>query len=265
MELRIPDPALRRAQRELCRLVSAAGGRALLVGGCVRDAALGREAKDLDIEVYGLEAAALEKVLAKSFELDLVGKAFGVIKLRGVPVDVSLPRRESKTGLGHKAFSVLSDPNLPFAEAAARRDFTINAMGFDPLTGELLDPHGGLRDLERRLLRHTSDKFSEDPLRVLRGAQFAARFGLAVAPETIALCSGIQPEGLARERVQEEWRKLLLQGERPSLGLAFLKDCRWLVHFPELAALVDCAQDPQWHPEGDVWVHTLHALDIFAR
>jgi tRNA nucleotidyltransferase (CCA-adding enzyme) len=160
---------------------------------------------------------------------------------------------------------VAADPWMSIAEAARRRDFTINAMSVDLATGELEDPFGGSADLRHGLLRHTSERFAEDPLRVLRGMQLAARFDLDTTPETIELCRSIPFEGLAPERVFEEWRKLVLKGKRISRGLAFLRDTGWVRHFPELARLIDCPQDPQWHPEGDVWVHTLHVMDAFAR
>ncbi|MDR2863869.1 MAG: HD domain-containing protein [Puniceicoccales bacterium] len=244
--------------------VTAAGGRALLVGGCVRDALLGAQPKDVDIEVYGLEAAALERVLRSRFAIVSVGQSFGVFKLKGCEVDVSLPRRESKAGTGHCGFVVQGDPHMGIAEAAARRDFTINAIYWDPRTGELLDPHGGRADLAGKIMRHTSPAFSEDPLRVLRAMQFAARFQLVPAPETVALCREITPEGLPPERIFEEWSKLILKGMKPSLGLTFLRDCGWVQYYPELVALIGCEQDPRWHPEGDVWNHTLHCLDAFA-
>ncbi len=264
MEIRIDDPDLRRAKDAICRAVSRAGGRALLVGGTVRDAVLGLPAKDLDVEVFGLEPERLRALLAERFDLDLVGQSFGVLKVRRLPIDVAIPRRESKRGLGHRGFEIHSDPGLSLEEAAERRDFTINAMAFDPLTGELIDPFGGRRDLERRTLRHVSEKFSEDPLRVLRGMGFAARFRLEPAPETVELCRRIEPEGLAAERIFEEWRKLLLLGEEISRGLDFLRACGWIAHTPELEALIGCPQDPGWHPEGDVWTHTLHVMDAFA-
>ncbi|MFA6317541.1 MAG: polynucleotide adenylyltransferase, partial [Elusimicrobiota bacterium] len=265
MKLTVPDQALGRALDKICRAVHEAGGRALVVGGSVRDALIGLPAKDLDVEVYGVEPTRLQELLKAHFNVSLVGQAFGVIKILGVSMDVSIPRRESKSGLGHKGFDVLSDPGLSLEEASSRRDFTVNAMALDPATGELFDPHGGRKDLEARVLRHVSEKFREDPLRVLRGMQFAARFELTPAPETVALCRSIEPEGLASERVFEEWRKLILQGSRPSLGLTFLKDTGWLSHYPELEALVGCEQEPEWHPEGDVWAHTLHGMDAFAR
>ncbi len=245
--------------------VMAAGGRALLVGGCVRDALLGEKPKDIDVEVYGLAAKELKAALAEEFQVISVGQSFGVFKLKGVDVDVSLPRRESKSGSGHKGFVVEGDPAMPVEEAAARRDFTGNAIYWDPRSGEILDPHGGQRDLAAGVLRHTSAAFAEDPLRVLRAMQFTARFLLRPAEETVALCRKIEPEGLPAERIFEEWAKLLLKGKKPSWGLRFLRDCGWVNYFPELAALIDCPQDPEWHPEGDVWEHTSHCLDAFAE
>ncbi len=264
MEMRIDDPELREARDVICREVAAAGGRALLVGGSVRDALLGETAKDLDFEVFRMTPEALKSLLGRHFELDLVGLSFGVLKIRRLAIDVSIPRRESKRGLGHKGFEIHSEPTLTVAEAAERRDFTINAMSFDPLTGELIDPFRGRRDLETRTLRHVSEKFAEDPLRVLRGMQFAARFGLDADAGTIALCRSIEPEGLAAERVFDEWRKLIVAGREISRGLSFLRATGWVAYSPELAALIDCPQDPVWHPEGDVFTHTCHVMDAFA-
>jgi tRNA nucleotidyltransferase (CCA-adding enzyme) len=264
LELRVENAATRSALDVLCSSVRAAGGSAMLVGGCVRDAVLGLPATDLDIEVYEIEAAALVELLSSHFEVDLVGESFGVIRLRDFPIDVSLPRRESKRGLGHRGFKIDSDPQLDPRIAASRRDFTINAIALDPESGRLFDPFDGVADLKNRVLRHTTDKFAEDPLRVLRGMQFAARFELQPASETIEICRQIEPEGLAPERVFGEWKKLILKGTRPSLGLAFLRDCGWVRHFPELNALIGCEQNPRWHPEGDVWTHTLHCMDVFA-
>lgn len=241
------------------------GGRAVLVGGCIRDALLGLSPKDADIEVFGIEPDKLEEILQKHFKIIRIGKAFGVLKIKGLEIDVSIPRRESKIGKGHKGFSIEGDPNLSFKEAASRRDFTINGISWDPLTEELIDPFNGYDDLSNRILRHISDKFSEDPLRVLRGMQIAARFKLGIDPQTIELCKLIEPENLPKERIFEEWKKLITKGIVPSIGLKFLKDCGWIRYYPELEALINCPQDPEWHPEGDVWVHTLHCMDEFAR
>ncbi len=253
------------ACRRVAERVASLGGKARLVGGCVRDVLLGRPAKDADVEVVGVPAEVLEGCLRLDFAVETVGRTFGVFLLKGYGVDVALPRRESKAGVGHKGFKIDGDPWLSDAEAAARRDFTVNAMGWEILTGRLIDPHGGLADLRAGVLRHVSEAFSDDPLRVLRAMQFAARFNFAVAPETVALCREITPEDLPPERLFEEWAKLLRRGQRPSRGLEFLKDCGWVQYFPELAALIGCPQDPEWHPEGDVWVHTLHCLDAFAE
>ncbi len=249
---------------ELCRLFRGQGGRALLVGGWVRDRLLGLASRDLDLEVYGLAPDAVQATLESRHAVDLTGRAFGIVKLKGRPIDVSVPRRESKRGLGHRGFLVHSDPAMAPEEAARRRDFTINAIAFDPLTGEIVDPFAGRADLQDRVLRHTSPQFAEDPLRVLRGMQLCARFRLEPVPATVALCRGLDLEGLAPERIFAEWSKLVRQGEEPSRGLRFLRDTGWVRFFPELAALIDCPQDPRWHPEGDVWTHTLHSLDAFA-
>ena len=258
-------PALAGVVARVCALVRQAGGRAWLVGGTVRDCALGLEPADADLEVFGVEPDRLQALLGAEFPLDLVGRSFGILKLKDWPVDVGVPRRESRSGPGHRDFIVHADPHLPLPAAAARRDFTINAVYLDPLDGEVADPWHGLADLAAGRLRHTSAAFAEDPLRVLRAMQLASRFALDVEPATVAACREMTPEGLARERLFGEWEKLLVLGGEPSRGLALLRDCGWLPHYPELAALPGCPQDARWHPEGDVWIHTLHCLDAFAR
>lgn len=241
------------------------GGRAYYVGGCVRDSLLGCASKDVDIEIYGLAPDKIEGILGRKFRVEVVGKSFGVWILKGCDIDVSMPRRERKSGEGHKQFEIEGDPFMTPKEACARRDFTINAIMRDILTGEIIDPYDGSGDISRGVLRHTSERFAEDPLRVLRAMQFAARFDFGVAPETVALCSAIPFENLPCERVFEEWKKMLLKGVKISRGLDFLRDCGWVKYFPELAACVGCAQDPEWHPEGDVFVHTGFCLDTFAK
>ena len=257
------------AVRAVAEIVRAAGGRALLVGGCVRDELRRGAAEagpaDYDVECFGVAPDRLKAALAERFELDLVGASFGVIKLHHLDIDVSTPRRETKLGLGHRAFEMEYDPSLTVREASARRDFTVNAIYRDPLTGELIDPWNGRDDLERGVLRHVSDHFREDPLRVLRGMQFSARFRLDPAPETIAVCRAMEPEGLPPERLFGEWEKLLVKGVEISKGLGFLRDTGWVKYYPELAALIGCKQAPEWHPEGDVWNHTLCCLDAFAE
>ncbi len=247
----------------------ARAGRPLLVGGCVRDGLLGLETTDFDVEVYGAGWAEVLAATAPFGPTDVVGRSFGVIKLRldELTVDISLPRIESKTGAGHRGFRVTPVHELSPVEASARRDFTINAMLRDPFRDELIDPHGGAGDLRRGILRHTSAAFVEDPLRVLRGMQFAARFGLTLAAETAALCRGMLAAfgELPVERVWGEWEKLATLARAPSHGLAALRDSGWLAHFPELAALAGLPQDPEWHPEGDVFAHVGYCLDALVE
>ncbi len=237
-----------------------------LVGGCVRDALLGREFREFDLEAFRLTPEALHRVLkGLGLQVDQVGRAFSVAKLRGLPIDIALPRRERKVGKRHRDFVVDADPEMSVEAAAERRDFTINAISYDPLADRIDDPLNGRADLERRRLRHASHRFAEDPLRVLRGMQFIARLELEPDPETEALCSGIDWSDLSVERVFEEWRKMLLGGVEIGRALRFLRTVGWLRAYPELEALVGCEQDPEWHPEGDVWTHTGHVLDAFAR
>ncbi len=246
-------------------LVANASGHAFLVGGCVRDALLGLPSKDIDIEVFGLDEEVLKNLLQENYTLIEVGKSFGVFKILGGNIDISLPRLESKTGPGHRGFTVYGDPHLTPEKAALRRDFTMNSILWDFKSGELIDPYRGREDLQKSILRHTGPQFPEDPLRVLRAMQFAARFNLVVAPETIELCKNISPETLSKERIFEEWKKLITKGATPSLGLQFLRNCGWVQYYPELFAMIGCKQDTTWHPEGDVWTHTLHCMDAFAR
>ena len=253
--------------------IARAGGRCVLVGGCVRDALLGLKPKDFDIEVYGLSADALQQTLEPLGSVHAVGKNFGVLKVtlkeneQTITYDVALPRTENKHGQGHRGFLITPDPNLDFDQAASRRDFTINAMGFDLHTKQLLDPHGGKDDLKARRLQHVSPAFAEDPLRVFRAAQFKARFHFNVTPETLALCVSLKEElrTLPAERIYGEMEKLFLQSAQPAVGLRFLESCGAIELFPELMALMGCPQEPEWHPEGDVWFHTLLVVDEAAR
>lgn len=261
---RLEDPHLRETLRRVEQTIRRGGGRVWLVGGSVRDLALGRQPRDLDIEVVGLPPGQVHALLAEQFSVQFVGKAFEVFKLQGLPVDLSIPSRRLADDTSLPGALRQADPGMPIDEALARRDFTINAMAWDPDTMELRDPFNGRSDLDARILRHASTRFVEDPLRVLRGMQLSARFELTAAPETVASCRTLAQEGLSSERLWEEWKKLLLQGHKPSMGLEFLRHCGWLRFYPELAALEGCPQDPIWHPEGDVWIHTLHCLDWFA-
>jgi tRNA nucleotidyltransferase (CCA-adding enzyme) len=246
---------------EVARAVRDAGGRALVVGGWVRDRLMNHPSKDVDIEVFGVDAERLREILQTFGPVNTVGESFTVYKVGDV--DVSLPRRESKTGRGHKGFTIAGDPAMRIDEAARRRDFTVNAISWDPLTGEYLDPFDGRRDIERRVLRLVDPAtFADDSLRVLRALQFAARFELEVDPATKDVCRRIPLDDLPAERVWGEIEKLLLRARRPSIGFALALELGVVARlFPELAALVDCPQEPEWHPEGDVWVHTLLVID----
>jgi tRNA nucleotidyltransferase (CCA-adding enzyme) len=240
--------------------VRAAGGRALIVGGWVRDRLMGRTSKDIDVEVYGVGALRLRQLLESLGRVDTVGESFQVYKCGDI--DVSLPRRESKSGRGHRAFEVTGDPAMSIAEAARRRDFTVNAIAWDPLTEEYLDPFDGQGDIGRRLLRVVDrERFPDDSLRVLRAVQFAARLEFQLDDEARELCRAIALDDLPAERVWGEIEKLIA-APRPSIGFALAMELGVVAKlFPELLALAGCPQEPEWHPEGDVWVHTLQVID----
>jgi tRNA nucleotidyltransferase (CCA-adding enzyme) len=258
--------ALLRA-REIAEAVREAGGRGLIVGGWVRDRLMGPQhnvSKDIDLEVFGVPADRLRRLLESFGGVETVGESFQVYKLGDI--DVSLPRRDSKSGHGHRGFDIIGDPAMELGEAVRRRDFTINAIAWDPLTDEYLDPCGGRRDIERRLLRVVDPAtFADDSLRVLRAMQFAARFELTLDETTRALCREMPLDDLPAERIWGEVEKLLL-APRPSIGLALAMELGVLhALFPELEALAGCPQEPEWHPEGDVWVHTLQVVDQARR
>ena len=253
--------------QDLAAAVAAAGGRAYFVGGYVRDRLLGRENKDMDVEVHGLLPEKLEAILDGLGERTTMGASFGVYGLKHWDVDIAMPRRENATGRGHRDFQTEVDPFLGCRKAAERRDFTINAMMEDVLTGEVLDFFGGREDLKNGILRHVSDvHFGEDPLRVLRAAQFAARFDFTVDPETVALCREMDLSALPKERIMGELQKALLKAERPSVFFTTLREMGQLsLWFPEAEALIGLPQPPKYHPEGDAWNHTMLVLDKAAQ
>jgi tRNA nucleotidyltransferase (CCA-adding enzyme) len=247
--------------RAIAKAAASRNGRALVVGGWVRDRLRGDASKDLDIEIYGIPEHELPAMLEPFGRVEPVGRSFPVYKVAGI--DIALPRRESKVGRGHTAFAVEGDPRMPVHEAARRRDFTINAIAWDPLTDTYEDPFGGRADLQAGVLRVVDPRtFGDDSLRVLRALQFAARFELTVPEDTRAICGAIPLDDLPAERVWGELEKLLLQARRPSLGFALGRELGVVQQlWPEMAALIGCEQEPEWHPEGDVWIHTLMVID----
>jgi tRNA nucleotidyltransferase (CCA-adding enzyme) len=246
---------------EIVRELDSRGFRALIVGGAVRDALLGGAPKDFDIEAYD----QLAHFLGERGRVDLVGKSFGVVKFEGH--DFSVPRRDSKIGSHHRDFLTTFDPAITPREAASRRDFTINAIAYDPITREVLDFFGGREDLRNRILRATSSAFSEDPLRVLRGMQFACRFDLTLDPVTAEMSRAISHEysTIAKERIAEEFMKWATKASHPGRIAEYLRDSGWSPHFHEIERLFGVPQDPVWHPEGDVGVHTMHVLNAAAK
>jgi tRNA nucleotidyltransferase (CCA-adding enzyme) len=256
-EVELPEKIIK-----LAEIVKASGGRAMLVGGCVRDELLNIEPKDWDVEVYGIEPQKLKEILEGFGKVDAVGEAFTVYKI-GNDLDVSLPRRERKVSRGHKGFTIEGDKDMSFEEAAKRRDFTINAILKDVLTGEIVDIYGGREDIENKILRVVSrETFAEDSLRVLRAAQFAARFEFEIDAETVEICRQIDLTDLPKERIWCELEKLLLKSQEPSIGLRWLYELNVVEQlFPEMKALVGIPQEKEWHPEGNCDVHTLLVVD----
>jgi tRNA nucleotidyltransferase (CCA-adding enzyme) len=254
---------------QVVKALKRAGGQPYLVGGSVRDMALNVEPKDLDLEVYGLPVQAILDTVRPFGRVDQVGAQFGVIilKMGDDDFDIAVPRRESKSGRGHKGFIAEPDPTMTPEEAASRRDYTINALMYDFEKDEILDYFGGMDDINAGILRHIGPAFSEDPLRVLRGFQFASRFIMDVDPETAILCQGLFSEydTLPLSRIWNEWLKWALKARQPSKGLKFLVETGWIEAYPEIKDLIGCPQDPTWHPEGDVFIHTGFVTDAAAE
>lgn len=249
------------------------GATPILVGGCVRDYFLNKEIKDFDIEIFNFDSLELLEISLKKFgNVKLVGKSFGVLtlKVEGYDFDFALPRIEKKVGNSHTDFEVITNSNLSFEEAAIRRDFTINAIGYDYFKDEFIDPFNGIDDLKNRIIRHINDKtFIEDSLRVYRAIQFAARFEFDIDEKTKDLCKKIvlsdELSYLPKERIYEELKKLFLKSNKPSIGFELLRELGLLKYFKELEVLINCEQEPEYHPEGDVWIHTLMCLDELAK
>ena len=250
-------------EKQIAQLVKEKGGRTFYVGGYVRDKLLNIENKDVDIEIHGINKEQLQDILKQVGDPISYGKSFGVYSLKGYDIDIALPRSEKAIGKGHKDFKIDVDPFIGYKQAARRRDITINALMQDVLTDEILDYYNGLDDLKNKIIRQVdSSTFIEDPLRVLRVAQFASRFEFEVAQETIELCKTIDLSFLSKERVEEELRKCLLKSKKPSIFFDTLNKMNQLDYwFKEIKDLISIKQDPIYHPEGDVYIHTMQVID----
>lgn len=251
--------------REILTHIVIEGGKPNIVGGAVRDHLMGVEPKDFDVEVFGLDPELLKSILAQYGPINEVGASFNVIKIGNF--DFSLPRCDNKNGRGHKGFAVQVDPYMSYAAAAARRDFTINSVAWSFAEEKLVDDWGGADDIRSRVLRPTSAAFKEDSLRVLRGMQFAGRFDMRASQWTEDYAEEMKAEfhDLPKERIWIEWEKWAGKSIKPSAGLVFLSDVNWLGFFSALDNIDGCPQDPVWHPEGDVFVHTCHVVDAMAK
>lgn len=253
--------------KRIAEEVAKNGGKSYFVGGYVRDLISGDDGKDIDIEIHEVTPDQLKDVLDSLGQRLDIGESFGIFGLRGYSLDIAMPRKETCRGKGHRDFDVFVDPHIGTLGAARRRDFTVNAMMQNVLTGEIIDHFGGREDLKDGIIRHVDgDSFAEDPLRVLRGAQFAARFEFKVAEETKELCRTMDLSALPKERIMGELEKALLKAKRPSIFFEILRQMDQLSHwFPELEALIGIEQNPKYHSEGDVWVHTMMVLDEAAK
>lgn len=255
---------------DIARLAAERSGAAFFVGGYVRDKLMGiadTENKDIDIEVHGLAPKQLEEILDTLGERINIGESFGIYALKGYGIDIAMPRSEKNTGSGHRDLEVSVDPFIGVYKAAKRRDFTVNSIMQDILTGEITDNFGGVEDIKNRVIRHVSDEtFADDPLRVLRAAQLAARLDFTVADETIELCRGIDLSALSKERVEGELKKALLKADKPSVFFETLRRADKLSEwFPEVQALIGVPQNHKYHMEGDVWTHTMMVLDAAVK
>jgi len=306
-EMEVPEEVL-----EFCRIIEGLGGRVLLVGGCVRDAILSMEKgrgkiqpKDIDMEVYGIYPEDLLNEVDKHFGLEksgTYGKQFEIIKIFGrgrtYDLDISIPRADNKTGSGSRGFETTSHPEFNVTEAARRRDLTCNSVSYDPLKKVVFDPYSGVNDIKENVIRVTDpEKFTEDPVRILRIMQFVARFGAKIAPETEELCermmnkekasqernkkiliggteddtelamklmskSAVELDDESNNRIFDEFKKLLLKGKKPSLGLEFARRIGVIDrYYPWLAELTVTEQEFKWHPEGSAWNHSLQVVD----
>lgn len=253
--------------KEIAEEVKNKNGRMFFVGGFVRDQIMKIENKDIDVEVFGVSPQDLITIISKYGVVDEIGVAFGILKIHGIDIDFSMPRKEKNTGIKHKDFEVSVEPNMSTIEACKRRDFTMNALLQDVITGEIVDHFNGMQDIQNKVIRHVDEvTFAEDELRVLRACQFAARFNFKIAEETINLCKKLDCTNLTKERIFAEVSKALLKAKKPSIFFESVRKIGILGKiFSPMDKLIGVEQNPKWHPEGDVWIHTMMVLDEAAK
>ena len=242
--------------------IEKAGGRLYLVGGAIRDDLLGKKTHDEDYCVTGITAEQFQKIFP---EAHIRGKAFEVFDMYGK--EFAIARTESKYGVGHKEFEINTSPNITIEQDLARRDITINSIAKDVLTGRIIDPFNGRKDIENKIIKATTKAFKEDPLRVYRVARFSAQLGFKVEEQTIEQMKELKKEldTLSGERVFEELKKAL-NTPKPSIFFEILKKANVLdIHFKEINDLIGAEQPVQYHPEGDAYNHTMMVLDKSAE
>ena len=247
----------------IAKKVSELGGKTYFVGGYVRDKIMNIENKDIDIEIHGITPNQLESIIDSIGIRIEIGQSFGIYNIKGYNIDIAMPRKENVIGGGHKDFEIYVDPFMGTYEAAKRRDFTINALMEDVLSGEIIDHFNGIEDINNRIIRHVNpNTFGDDPLRVLRAAQFAARFNFTVSEDTIKISKNMDIKKLSKERIEGELKKALLKSNKPSIFFNVLNQMNHLDYwFKEIKQLIGIKQNPIYHPEGDVYTHTMMVLD----
>lgn len=242
------------------------GGRVFYVGGYVRDKLLNKANKDIDVEVYGVPIEDLKRILSKYGQIKGVGATFGVLMVKGYDVDFTLPRTENKVGIKHTDYEITIDETLSIEEATKRRDFTINSILQDVLTLEYIDIYNGKADLKKGIIRYVnSETFKEDELRIFRACQFASRFNFSIDEKVKEVGREFNYQSLSKERVFEELNKALLKSTKPSIAFNNLLEIGVIEKlYPELYKLKGCEQGKDYHPEGDVWEHTMMVLDVLS-
>lgn len=252
--------------KDIASDISERGGTTYFVGGYVRDQLLGKESKDIDVEIHGISVKDTKQILESYGNVDTVGASFGVLMLKGVDIDFAFPRKESKVGSKHTDFEVQVDPFLDIREAVRRRDFTMNSILQNVLTGEYVDLFNGREDIDNKLIKVVDEHtFVEDALRPLRACQFSSRLGFEIDHHLLNLSKGLNYSHLSRERIMVELDKALLS-DKPSVALEYMYEMGILDKLiPELSALKGCPQNPEFHPEGDVWNHTMLVVDEGAK